>query len=472
VEAFLDEWTGLLSQSPDRCREMEWAALRLCVRFAGLLAGMVLSSRRVAKAAEAEGMAARPDHVESPRWVKREVALPGDVRVTVRTPYCPPKARKARHSGGNEPGVYPACAALGIFEGMSPLAAELALRFSLQMPSFRSACDELGMLGHRYDAKTVRRVVGDFGKQALSARNRDMEAWRAGRLEPEASLRDRKVVAAVDGGRVRVRKKRKRSKRGKKRRFKTPWREPKLLIIYTLDEKGRRDPAFKVQIDGTLQGPDAVMELLAFHLYRLGAGEAQVVEFIADGAPWIWDRIDAVIRMAKLDRKQCRKVLDMYHAVEHLSAALEACGLSGVEKKKQLARLKRMLKEGKAEEVLLFLQGRLNRKGVDQAALREQSAYFQKRLPLLKYREIKRRRLVLGSGAVESAIRRVINLRIKSPSMFWDEDMAEVMIHLRAQLLGDRWDAMLDRIREHAKISRLRDYLFEPTPMSRTREAA
>ena len=37
-------------------------------------------------------------------------------------------------------------------------------------------------------------------------------------------------------------------------------------------------------IDGTLQGPDALIELVAFHLHRMGAARAKVVTFAADGA--------------------------------------------------------------------------------------------------------------------------------------------------------------------------------------------
>jgi len=63
--------------------------------------------------------------------------------------------------------------------------------------------------------------------------------------------------------------------------------------------------------------------------------------------------------------------------------------------------------------------------------LRKEIAYFQTRLLKLNYAEIKRKRFALGSGAVESPIRRVIDLRIKSPSMFWDYETFEAMLHLR-----------------------------------------
>jgi len=46
-------------------------------------------------------------------------------------------------------------------------------------------------------------------------------------------------------------------------------------------------------------------------------------------------------------------------------------------------------------------------------------------------RSFRRRRLPVGSGAIESAIRRVINLRMKGNSIFWKQENAEGMLLLR-----------------------------------------
>ena len=48
--------------------------------------------------------------------------------------------------------------------------------------------------------------------------------------------------------------------------------------------------------------------------------------------------------------------------------------------------------------------------------------------------------LPLGSGAIESAIRRVVNLRMKSNGIFWRIARGEEMLMLRATVLSDRWD--------------------------------
>ncbi len=65
------------------------------------------------------------------------------------------------------------------------------------------------------------------------------------------------------------------------------WREPKLLIVFETDAKGRMARGCRPVIDGTLRGPDALIELVAFHLHR-SARAGPVVTFTADGAPWIW----------------------------------------------------------------------------------------------------------------------------------------------------------------------------------------
>jgi hypothetical protein len=51
----------------------------------------------------------------------------------------------------------------------------------------------------------------------------------------------------------------------------------------------------------------------------------------------------------------------------------------------------------------------------------------------------------MGSGAIESAIRRVMNLRLKGSGMMWHEGNAEGMLLLRAAALTGRWDEALDR---------------------------
>ena len=52
----------------------------------------------------------------------------------------------------------------------------------------------------------------------------------------------------------------------------------------------------------------------------------------------------------------------------------------------------------------------------------------------------------MGSGAIESSIRRVINLRLKGNGIFWLEENAEAVLALRAAVVYERWDETMDRM--------------------------
>jgi len=58
----------------------------------------------------------------------------------------------------------------------------------------------------------------------------------------------------------------------------------------------------------------------------------------------------------------------------------------------------------------------------------------------LKYPTFRSMGVPLGSGAIESSIRRVVNLRLKGNAIYWREENAEAMMQVRAQVVTNRWD--------------------------------
>lgn len=57
----------------------------------------------------------------------------------------------------------------------------------------------------------------------------------------------------------------------------------------------------------------------------------------------------------------------------------------------------------------------------------------------LRYGAFRRRGPPIGGGAVESSVRRVINLRLNGSSTLWTEEHAEGVLHLRGQAKSGRW---------------------------------
>ena len=59
-------------------------------------------------------------------------------------------------------------------------------------------------------------------------------------------------------------------------------------------------------------------------LRLLGIAQAAVVEFLSDGADWIWRHVDGLFERLGVPVERLRLVLDDYHACEHLHAAVHS----------------------------------------------------------------------------------------------------------------------------------------------------
>lgn len=382
------------------------------------------------------------------------VRLLGGLVLWIMTLYRGPKRRHGRGRGREGAGLYPELAALGFSEGVSPALASRVARQTALLPSYEVARSELADDGLVLNIKEVHRIARQLGAELLTTRKRDLERYRAGELPAGSALRGKRVGVAIDGGRVRTRlviRKQRGKGKGKKqrRRLRVEWREPKLLIVFELDEHGRMKAKTRPWIDGTFQGPDACMELLALHLHCLGAAEAEQVVFLGDGAPWIWERVPWVVKRVGLRAEQVIRVLDFCHAVHHVSLALAGLNLTADERQGWYRTLRKQLRAGQAYQVTASLSLLAEEKCGTEAAWTA-IHFLEKHASAgrLRYREFRRLGVPLGSGAIESAIRRVVNLRLKGNGLLWYIDNAEGMLVLRAAALTGRWQETLAEVRE------------------------
>jgi hypothetical protein len=336
-------------------------------------------------------------------------------------------------------------------------------RLTALLPSIELARDELRRQGPKLDEKAVHRMTRQLGSEALATRTRDLQRWRDGRLPAGQEMVGQHVVAQADGGRVRIRTQVETTKRKgvkHRRKIRVEWREPKLLVLYLSDRKGRLLKGTRPWIDGTMNGPDHTMELMAFHLHRLGAARAKAVSFVSDGAPWIWNRLDWVVGRAGLDPKRVERVLDCCHAVHHVSLALQALGMTEPERTAMYRTLRHQLRAGRSREVVAALRRMAQAQPIDSAVWAE-IEYLDKHEAHLRYDWFGYRGHPLGSGAVESAIRRVINRRLKGNGIYWREENAEGMLVLRAAALTGRWEETMERVQAAMGPDRRRDWRWE-----------
>src|SRR5208337_1498343 len=163
-------------------------------------------------------------------------------------------------------------------------------------------------------------------------------------------------------------------------------------------EKGQMDREFLAVIDGTLGGPDAIFKLMEFYLRELKIATADKILFVADGARWIWNRVGALLRRLGVKPDQVNELVDFYHAAERQA---------------WIGRQRRRLLKGGAEEVRAAIDAVCgSRPG---KALKREREYFKRNggRGRMDYARIAALKLPIGSGAIESAIRRVVNLRLK-----------------------------------------------------------
>jgi len=382
------------------------------------------------------------------------------------TLYCSPRGRTGKGRGREGSGLYPELAAYRISEGCSPNVQSEVGRLVGLLP-IEQARVELARKGQEQDEKAVRRIAGELGAQILTTRTRDLMRFRAGNLPAGDEFAGKDVAVQIDGGRSLIRtvvkKVRHRNGKAKRKKFRVEWREPKVVILFEVDQKGRMVRGSRPVIDGTLQGPAALIELVAFHLHRLGAARANSVTFAADGAPWIWKRLDWVVTRVKLDLSRVIEVLDWCHGVHHLSVALAALPLADGQRKELYKRLRALLKKGRSRIVIEELKTLAAGQADDSPVWRE-VRYLTKHSDAgrLRYDYFRSRGVPLGSGAIESTIRRVINLRLKGSGIFWTEDNAEAVLQLRAAVVSGRWDEIVDHTREAMARDRRTDWRWTP----------
>jgi len=200
-----------------------------------------------------------------------------------------------------------------------------------------------------------------------------------------------------------------------------------------------------VRYDATLQDANGILKLLISTLRELGAAQAKEWVIVGDGAGWIWDRVDELITQLGFERARVIEVVDFYHAVQRIHAVAEELkGWRADKKAIWTKKMRRKMLRGQLDEVRVELHQLC--RGRNAKKIRSLIRYFDRHAARMRYADYKQRGIPLGSGAVESCIRRVVNLRLKGNGIFWAERRAEGLLHMRAQLLSGQWKRFIQTI--------------------------
>jgi len=173
---------------------------------------------------------------------------------------------------------------------------------------------------------------------------------------------------------------------------------------------------------------------------------------LCDGARSLWKYADA---QGQYDDYE--KLVDFYHATEHLSKAAEALFGKGSEKGSKWYEKYRRRLQRKRHAVMGLLRSidyyRQPRKlsSSRRKALATERTFFENNQDRMDYRRFRRRGWPIGSGPVEAAGKTLVKVRMCRSGMRWSRPGGQYVLSLRTYLKSERWDTMWQRYKAHAQ---------------------
>jgi hypothetical protein len=223
------------------------------------------------------------------------------------------------------------------------------------------------------------------------------------------------------------------------------WAEVKTLAIGTVrppaPEEGRPAAhAAELSYFSRLADHRAFARLALAETHRRGVATAGQVAAVSDGAAWIQDFVD-------YHRPDAVRILDWCHAAQYL-AAVAAALFAGEAAGQWLDAQLRELLEGEPEAVLGKLRGLRDELALQTAdpaparlaAVTTSLQYLEERRAQIGYAAFRAAGYPIGSGAVESANKLLVEARLKGAGMHWAPEHVDPMLALRAIVCSDRWD--------------------------------
>jgi hypothetical protein len=279
--------------------------------------------------------------------------------------------------------------------------------------------------GVHLDGKQIQRWSESLGKTVVSGRDAEVRACEQGRRPASVPNPPSLLVIGMDGGRVQTCE--------KQRENDSRWREDKVGALTSY-----------LPGDGTKEHPPQPLVTTHLEAERRGRRQAQTVLVMGDGGNWIDP-------LSRRERLHDHRIVDYYHAVEHLyEAARAAWGKDAPEALALAEQLKDHLWDGHLKEIMAILKTHAERLGPPQESdgpdhprrvLANNVGYFERHRHHMEYPKYRARGWPIGSGVTESAVK-LFNKRVKGTEQFWSLSGAESILALRALWLSQdgRWD--------------------------------
>lgn len=172
----------------------------------------------------------------------------------------------------------------------------------------------------------------------------------------------------------------------------------------------------------------------------------QRLVFITDGAVWIRNWIEDAFPDAI-------SILDYFHAIEHLHQFIDNFFKESEAAKKWAEKQKELLLSSEVKQVIENIEKLAPRNAEAEKLI----SYYQANIGRMDYKKYKQIGCgIIGSGAIESAHRTVVQKRMKQSGQRWSSKGAQNMLNLRVTYMNEKWDNVIELVKTNFKHSNLK----------------
>ena len=157
--------------------------------------------------------------------------------------------------------------------------------------------------------------------------------------------------------------------------------------------------------------------------------------FISDGSVWLRQMMESSYPGATL-------ILDVYHALEHIGEAGKAALGAGKSASDWFKVQRKLLLESCLDSILINLKGLPTTSTLPTSVC----TYLESNRDRMDYKSYRKRGLLIGSGAIESAHRTVMQRRLKRSGQRWRIKGAQRVLNLRVCLMSNRWNLVRQQV--------------------------
>lgn len=273
-------------------------------------------------------------------------------------------------------------------------------------------------------AKQIERVTNAYGLLSEQYSSEETEQLLSTTYPLASSETTNPLYCMLDGSMVLTRE--------------SSWKEVKLCRFFSEEDRIALSPS-RTQVRsstyvghlGSINGFFEKLEGMSSHLEK--------AVFIADGAKWIWNWVNA-------HYPNSVQILDFYHSKEKL-CEFARLAIEQEEERKNWVGIQTQLLLDEETETLFDNINSLKIVGRKVAQQRRSlCTYFKNNQDRMRYKTYKEEGYLIGSGAIEAAHRTIIQSRMKKAGQRWSKRGAQNVLNLRTLNKSGRWQLIKNLI--------------------------